>query len=332
MINKYFVLFSCCIPVQGAKRSIICDIQRDDYIGIPNILYHILTEFSTKTISLIKSYFDGKNDSAIDEYFDYLVQKNYGFYSDDYARFPKLELNEFYNYQQVTNAIIDYDSFSSHKIDNIIHQLSSLFCEALELRFFSQTKMVFLEEIFSALQGSTLRSVNLLIHYNNEFEEGDLKEFQHRNPRLKRVIVHSAPSNKVIETENVIIYYSTDPIHSESCCGIISPWYFSTNTMAFSEAKKHNSCLNKKISVDKYGNIKNCPSFENSYGHITETSLNEVISLKDFKAVWDINKDKIEVCKDCEYRYICQDCRAYISDPNNIHSKPLKCNYDPYED
>jgi hypothetical protein len=41
-------------------------------------------------------------------------------------------------------------------------------------------------------------------------------------------------------------------------------------------------------------------------------------------------KDQIEVCKDCEFRYICTGCRAYLEDPEDIHSKPLKCGYNPY--
>ena len=34
--------------------------------------------------------------------------------------------------------------------------------------------------------------------------------------------------------------------------------------------------------------------------------------------------------KDCEFRYICTDCRAYVEDPEDILSKPLKCGYNPY--
>ena len=40
--------------------------------------------------------------------------------------------------------------------------------------------------------------------------------------------------------------------------------------------------------------------------------------------------DKIIVCKDCEFRYICTDCRIFIKDNNNIYSQPLHCNYNPY--
>jgi radical SAM protein with 4Fe4S-binding SPASM domain len=47
--------------------------------------------------------------------------------------------------------------------------------------------------------------------------------------------------------------------------------------------------------------------------------------------VWEITKNQIEICKDCELRYICQDCRAYTIDENNKYSKPLKCKYDQYQ-
>jgi hypothetical protein len=43
-----------------------------------------------------------------------------------------------------------------------------------------------------------------------------------------------------------------------------------------------------------------------------------------------VRKDDIEVCKDCEFRYICTDCRIFKNDSNDIYSKPKKCNYDPY--
>jgi len=67
-----------------------------------------------------------------------------------------------------------------------------------------------------------------------------------------------------------------------------------------------------------------------SYGNIKDCTLKEIVNKDIFKDVWYINKDKIAVCQNCEFRYICTDCRAYIDDPQNIYSKPLKCGYDPY--
>ena len=67
-----------------------------------------------------------------------------------------------------------------------------------------------------------------------------------------------------------------------------------------------------------------------SFGNIKDTTLAEALEKPDFKKYWNINKDKIHVCKDCEFRYICTDCRAYVEDPEDILSKPLKCGYNPY--
>jgi SPASM domain peptide maturase of grasp-with-spasm system len=66
------------------------------------------------------------------------------------------------------------------------------------------------------------------------------------------------------------------------------------------------------------------------YGNISSTTLQEALNHPDFKKYWNITKDKISACKDCEFRHICTDCRAYIENPEDIYSKPLKCGYNPY--
>lgn len=71
-----------------------------------------------------------------------------------------------------------------------------------------------------------------------------------------------------------------------------------------------------------------------SFGNIKDTTLKEALSHPDFKKYWNITKDQIEVCKDCEFRHICTDCRAYTErthfDKDIDLSKPLKCGYNPY--
>lgn len=72
-----------------------------------------------------------------------------------------------------------------------------------------------------------------------------------------------------------------------------------------------------------------------SYGNIKDTTLEEALNKPGFKKYWNVTKDMIEVCKDCEFRYVCTDCRAYTErttfDKKEIDlSKPLKCGYNPY--
>ena len=71
-----------------------------------------------------------------------------------------------------------------------------------------------------------------------------------------------------------------------------------------------------------------------SFGNIKDTTLEEALNHPEFKKYWNITKDQIEVCKDCEFRHICTDCRAYTERTHFQEdidlSKPLKCGYNPY--
>lgn len=66
------------------------------------------------------------------------------------------------------------------------------------------------------------------------------------------------------------------------------------------------------------------------FGNIRDTTLREALSKPGFKKYWNITKDQISVCKDCEFLHVCTDCRAYVENPDDDYSRPLKCGYDPY--
>jgi radical SAM protein with 4Fe4S-binding SPASM domain len=82
------------------------------------------------------------------------------------------------------------------------------------------------------------------------------------------------------------------------------------------------------MALDTEGNIKPCPSIQATIGNIRDFDLRDIASNTVIQS-YNIAKDQIEVCKDCEFRYICHDCRAYLS-PDKINAKPKYCNYDPY--
>jgi len=157
------------------------------------------------------------------------------------------------------------------------------------------------------------------------------------------LIVHSAPSEKELVTtfgcgngtdasilKKVIVV--RDQLTSHHHCGVIHLSNMNKPTTSlFFENKLYNGCLNRKIAIDEHGYIKNCPSMAQSFGHHKDMSLLSVANDTKFSNLWHINKDKIKQCQDCEFRYACTDCRAYLEDPQDILSKPLKCGYDPYK-
>lgn len=173
-----------------------------------------------------------------------------------------------------------------------------------------------------------------LIKYNSYITDNFVNNLLRQNSRLNNIIIHSTPtviSNKVIVTTKLNITWTNEVIDDEKCCGVTAVGYFLSNIELFNESLFKNNCLNQKISINSKGYISNCPSMFHKYGHIDDTSLYDALIDDKFQFLWNINKDQISICKDCEFRYICTDCRAYILEEQNIFSKPIKCKYNPYE-
>lgn len=62
-----------------------------------------------------------------------------------------------------------------------------------------------------------------------------------------------------------------------------------------------------------------------SHGNLRETGLKALLK----REICGLNKDKVEVCRDCEFRYACHDCRPDTLD-GGVTAKPWYCTYDPY--
>lgn len=330
MTDSVFRLFACCLPVKGARRSTLCDLQRQAYRLIPNGLYEILTTHKGKTVDQIKAEYGFRFDSEIDEYFSFLEREEFGFWCDSPADFPDLSL-AWETPEIISNAIIDVGTSSHHDFVSIFRQLDDLGCRALQIRFFREVSLAALQVLLNGAESGKLRSIDLLAPYSDGWRPQDLEQFCVNNPRVSNFQVHSSPRQSQHRIgETVQILFSPQIIESSAHCGVVRPEYFVTNLPLFSESQAHNNCLNKKISIDVSGEIRNCPSIARSFGNIRDTSLHTALLHSSFRELWEINKDQVEICKDCEFRYMCSDCRAFIQTPENLYSKPSKCSYDPY--
>ncbi|HET6224751.1 MAG TPA: grasp-with-spasm system SPASM domain peptide maturase [Bacteroidia bacterium] len=331
--EQIFNLFPNCIPVKGIKRSIICDVYRGRFRFIPNVLYYILTKFRKKSISEIKFYFENKNDAFIDEYFNFLGNNEFGFFctKQEQSLFPKLDTT-FENPFTVTNCIIDIDHCSNYDLKNLFKELEQIRCLFWQIRIYENFHLNKIENIFSFSKDIHLNSIHLITPYHNEMSIDKIIRFYKKYP-IAQIDFHSVPAHKLDwnkKFKHHPIKFHKKNISDEKHCGVINSNYFNPTLKLFAESQNYNSCLNQKISIDVNGEIKNCPSMKQSFGNIKNTKLQEVIIQKEFRKYWNINKDQINICQDCEFRYICTDCRAYLTNPEDILSKPLKCGYNPY--
>ena len=330
---SYLILVANCFPVRGYTRSIICDTIRNRYEFIPNSLYELLKKYNKCTIGEIREDFEEEEDwRIIETYLAFLREKEFVFFSDHPELFPDVECG-WESPLPVTNAVVDYDGSSDHDMAKIMAELSDLRCEALEIRTFSAMDGHKLDGTLEFMNDSSLRCIFLLLRYHPDYSVPFLSELIKKHKRVMHITVHSTPEEVINGHDpesNLRIFYINDRIESESHCGAISKFNFCVNMSLFMESHSFNNCLNKKISIDKGGQIRNCPSSGNSYGHHRSSSLKDALENPGFKKNWHITKDQIRVCKDCEFRYICTDCRVYTEDEKDPYAKPVKCKYDPY--
>jgi SPASM domain peptide maturase of grasp-with-spasm system len=266
----------------------------------------------------------------IKEYLQIMLENEIIFYTDSPQFFPEMS-TQWDEPFEISNAIIDIDS-SSVFATEAIRQLLVSGCRALQIRVYSTMTIKSISSLISLTSKSKINSIELILPFMEENSFQDFELFVKEYPQISLITVYGANKDEAINMTGDkfgIIFYVKEKVYSEKCCGKINPSFFTINTRTFMESQNFNSCLNRKVSVDKVGEIKNCPSMQNSYGNVMNTLIRDVVKNTKFSDVWSKSKSTISECKVCEFRHICTDCRAYVEDPNDDSSKPLKCGYNP---
>lgn len=321
MKNMHFKLYASCILVKGISRTSLCDVQKGKIYFIPNDIAMLISngEVTAEAIS--------KNES-LEKWMDILVKSNLGFLTKNPEYYPDLS-HDWATPEVVAYAIIEMDTLTLYEVKNILTQLNELHCSYIEFRYYVNSDIGVLLDSIYLLKEGTMKGITVYVPFPSSSDLIPIYTLVTSTGLAREVIVHSVEDEFKPERELKRLSFVTQKINSNSHCGQISSNYFAINTKTFTESFKHNTCLNKKIAIDVEGNIKNCPSMTESYGHINNISLLNVIENPSFRKYWNITKDQTVGCKDCEFRRVCTDCRAYLENPSDLFSKPLKCGYNP---
>jgi SPASM domain peptide maturase of grasp-with-spasm system len=333
--NKYFYLYADCKPVKGYKNSAIYDLMQGEIHFFPSSYFELLISFRKFSIQQVKESLQKQDSENLNKFLKFLTDNDLGIFVEDIGLFPEIDTS-WDHPSPLTNAIIDIGE-KDYDINMVLKQLNDLRVANIQIRFYKLTSFKDLQKKLSGVRMTDIKSVEIISPWHPSLTPNNVDKLIDSNYRVTDVYLYNAPDNKVhvLKVAKLIsrgrIIYSKAKINSCESCGLINKKSFCTPNMSnFNELMNYNGCLNRKISVDIHGNIKNCPSMKTSYGHVSTTPLVDVIKKSNFKKYWSIKKDDIEVCKDCEFRYVCTDCRVHIQDENNLFSKPAKCKYDPY--
>jgi len=93
-----------------------------------------------------------------------------------------------------------------------------------------------------------------------------------------------------------------------------------------------NSCLSGKITIVDSGVVLPC-IFGRTWevGNVHQSSLTSIISGDPLQRLWHFTKDQVLVCRDCEYRYVCGDCRPLAHTVSkHLEAPSPRCAYNPY--
>ncbi|SIQ82622.1 grasp-with-spasm system SPASM domain peptide maturase [Chryseobacterium sp. RU33C] len=332
---KYFNLFSNILITKGSTRILISDLQRNVSELYPLELYGIIEELKINSIDEVLSEYDDESKEIFQQYMNLLLEKEYGFITEnDWDKnFPPLSY-EYHEPNPITNLFIELDNIKILK--KIYPSVENLGIRHLVIYSLKPLTVKEFIEIDKTFKTSVLSGIEIFSPFHQEVNLSFIQALQQNTVRIYRLIFFncSKPPFKAKDEYRFSLHFVKDDLKI-SACGKVELKYFNTNINKVIEAVNHNSCLYKKIGIDKKGNIKNCPLMNESFGNIYQQNLEEAINHPDFRKYWNLTKDQIEICKDCEFRYICTDCRAYtensLKNKEGLNiSKPLKCGYNPY--
>ena len=104
---------------------------------------------------------------------------------------------------------------------------------------------------------------------------------------------------------------------------------FEFNLDLFYHNLEFHPCLGKTLFVSSKGNVYPCPLFRTKkWGHIDGNFLDFLYQNKErIYNFWTKNLDHIEGCKECEFRYLCSDCRVIEEIFFNEYDKKFFCSY-----
>ena len=339
--DNFIMLSSSCKVTMGKHRSVIIDFDRGVLYYIKNEFAELLQKFEGYPINHILSLLDdeeSKNNFYL--FLDFLTQNELIFLTYFPESFPR-RTSEFKRTPTILdNLIIDLDESKcdSEYINQLVNNIRDCKIPDVQIRLITKPSEEFLIDFLYNVENSGVKYVELFC----TAEQIPLifaKKLIIEVALLSKVVIFESVTNMHTQVTNELsddalltfgdIYESEQKYNPIEMCGIINKHTMDFSGIdAYNMHHYYNGCLYKKASISSTGDIKNCPSFEEVFGNIKVDNLCCIVQSDTFQKVWKIKKDKISICRECELRYCCSDCRAHRLDKSDLYSCPAKCSYD----
>lgn len=327
--DKYIKVFEDCRLVVGAFKSTIYDFSRKKYHPITKRQGEILSQLDKKPVNEFEKVF-GSSDGG-KEFIDFLFEEEIIFVctKEELAYFPEIK-NQWYSSSTVSNLLLFRSEQSNNNFIEKMQVLEELGLKHVQLFIESEINFSQLKHWIESISQISIKSIEIFIsreHANVLLE--DANELIHT--QVITVTVTGSSEFRILKREsgrpfNIMFIRNAFSEIFESAPS--DPNYFHVDIRQYMESQNFNTYFNEKLVIDSSDNILVNVN-DDIIGHLNNVDLEDLVNSKAFKSLAQVNKDSIEVCKDCEYRYMCNDSRT----PRYLNGKweyDEQCYYNPY--
>ena len=331
-MQEVFKRFECIQLVKGYGRAAVYDLSRQSHYLVPHEFVDFMELCEGKTAEDIESELQPIGDYPRD-YFQFILKNEWAFFSSDAGLFPPIDL-EWKHPSIFTNLVWDFNPQYTEAVKTLLQKAN---VKALHLRFVYAITAKQLKEALEQFQNSPLKSIEVAFIAREGLDAEVLTDILFENRRVSLFIAHQSRESKMEfldENKGHPFIKTPAPIHYNSGMCLTNPYSFRVNIELFTEAQKYHTYYNRKLFIDVDGQLKNAPESETVLGHITDlisdkTQIKEWVAQDTYQEVNGV-KDHTDVCKDCEFRYMCIDNRLPCKRASNIWFHQIECNYNPY--
>ena len=327
----YFYLFNHCKIVKGATQCALYDLDKGRYFILPHSFSEFIEMYNGFNINKLYEEFDKNEHETLSEYLQFLKDRHLATFCENPNESFLAELKlEYRTPNRIHNALIEYNP--SFDLKHLVSLLEKEGCRHVFFYSFESISVKNLVRLLSSFNDSGVVSVQILMKYSSVPLVFAYRHLAKKYSRFLKLILHHAPFDRGFLKNGQFEYHIgciTKKIKDVHSLYEINPYNFSVNIQLYTESQYFNSFFHKKMIIDASGNIKPDLFSSDFFGNIfTIKSLDIILSNSELKKYWYVRKDDIQVCKDCEYRYMCVDCRTpFISD--EVWRLPT-CPYNPY--
>ncbi len=255
---------------------------------------------------------------------DYQIFNNndYKFSQSNYQK----KINQFSYPSLITNSIIEINS-NNINFRNL-NFLKWVLCKNIVIEFINSPSLVIIQNIINQCIVSNVHQITIIInHFIDEYYSDNFIESILCN-RLQKIIIFNSPFIQNIE--NSFFFYN---FNRKRTLKKYKTEFYPDLTLIY-ESYDFHTYFNQKLYIGPSGEIKNAPESDEIFGNIKDIEnpedLKQIISTPEFQKYWSVHKDIQDVCKDCEFRYMCVDNKIPYQRTENEWYHKTECNYNPY--